>query len=79
MVKIKKILLNLFILLFFLNNNSFAKPLPPGSGSGDVPANILLLLDTSASMDRIPKGGDSLFKVIDIIACYGSWCLQNDL
>ena len=67
MKKIKKILLNLFILLFFFNNNSFAKPLPPGSGAGDVPANILLLLDTSASMDRIPKGGDSLFKVLDIL------------
>ena len=43
--KMKKILLKLFFFLLIFNNNIFAKPLPPGSGSGDVPANILLLLD----------------------------------
>ena len=29
-----------------------AKPVPPGSGEGDVPANILILIDSSASMRR---------------------------
>ena len=30
---------------------------PPGSGSGDVPANILFLLDSSASMNRTIGAG----------------------
>ena len=49
------------ILFFFvfcsLNQISFSKPLPPGSGSGDVPANILFLLDSSASMNRTIGAG----------------------
>ena len=39
-----------FFLLFFVCQNSYSKPIPPGSGAGDVPANILFLLDSSASM-----------------------------
>ena len=31
-------------------NNAFSKALPPGSGIGDVPANVLLMLDKSGSM-----------------------------
>ena len=41
---------SLFFLLILLNQNVFSKPIPPGSGEGDVPANILILLDSSASM-----------------------------
>ena len=40
----------IFFLLFFVCQNSYSKPIPPGSGAGDVPANILFLLDSSASM-----------------------------
>ena len=36
-----------------------AKSPPPGSGSADVPANILLMLDTSGSMAELLPGGDS--------------------
>ncbi len=36
-----------------------AKTPPPGSGSADVPANILLMLDTSGSMDEEIPSGDS--------------------
>ena len=33
-----------------------AKSPPPGSGTGDVPANVLLMLDTSGSMGtRLPS------------------------
>ena len=39
-----------FFLIFFVCQNSYSKPIPPGSGAGDVPANILFLLDSSASM-----------------------------
>ena len=35
--------------------------MPPGSGEGDVPANILILLDSSASMSNNQvQGGDGL-------------------
>ena len=39
----------------------FAKPIPPGSGEGDVPANILLMLDTSGSMGWPPAGAVSSY------------------
>ena len=41
---------SLLILVLNFNQSTNAKPLPPGSGEGDVPANILILLDSSASM-----------------------------
>ena len=41
---------SLLILVLNFNQSIYAKPLPPGSGEGDVPANILILLDSSASM-----------------------------
>ena len=40
----------LLILVLNFNQLTYAKPLPPGSGEGDVPANILILLDNSKSM-----------------------------
>jgi type IV pilus assembly protein PilY1 len=68
MTKIIKILIiKLLFFLFVLNNNVFSKPLPPGSGVGDVPVNILILLDSSASMSANPFGGDSLSSVGDIV------------
>ena len=36
----------------------YAKPIPPGSGEGDVPANILFLLDSSLSMQAPISGTD---------------------
>ena len=57
-----KRLFKIFILLTLVlnfNQLTYAKPLPPGSGEGDVPANILILLDSSKSMknrigDKVP-------------------------
>ena len=45
-----KIFKNLLLILFLLNIHQQvqAKPIPPGSGEGDVPANILFLIDSSA-------------------------------
>ena len=53
--------LKLFVFLFalILNSNANAKPVPPGAGDGDVAANILFLVDSSASMGRW-IGGDGL-------------------
>ena len=41
-----------FFFLFAFNQTAFSKPAPPGSGTGDVPANILILLDNSKSMSQ---------------------------
>ena len=49
---LKIIISNLLFVLVVLNQNAISKPIPPGSGEGDVPANILILLDSSASMKR---------------------------
>ena len=42
-------IISLFLIIFC--QNSYSKPIPPGSGTGDVPANILFLLDSSNSMN----------------------------
>ena len=49
----------LFVFLFlnlYSETQVHAKPVPPGSGEGDVPANILFLIDSSASMSRRISG-----------------------
>ena len=48
----------LLVLVLNFNQLTYAKPLPPGSGEGDVPANILILLDSSKSMKN--KIGDAI-------------------
>ena len=40
----------LLFLLFFVCNNSYSKSPPPGTGTGGIPANILIMLDNSGSM-----------------------------
>ena len=54
--------LNVFIFLavIFTFPQSHSKPIPPGSGEGDVPANILFLLDSSLSMKNPVSGGTYL-------------------
>ena len=42
--------ISVFFIALVLNYNANAKPVPPGAGDGDVPANILFLVDSSASM-----------------------------
>ena len=60
----KKILVILFILC--INQLAIAKPVPPGSGEGDVPANILILLDNSKSMsnNKIGSGVEDVYGAI---------------
>ena len=64
---LKIIISNLFIVLVVLNQNAISKPLPPGSGAGDVPANILILLDSSASMNRKLSSGSGIDNPNDIV------------
>ena len=63
MMKHLKILSLLFLLSFSGNVN--AKPVPPGAGGGDVAANILFLVDSSASMGRW-IGGDGIGPVAGV-------------
>ena len=49
----KKLILLLTLFIIIISSQiSYSKSIPPGSGAGDVPANILFLLDSSASMDQ---------------------------
>ena len=65
--KIKDFLVNTFsvnlvliIALIIFIPKAYSKPIPPGSGEGDVPANILFLLDSSKSMKASITGGSYL-------------------
>ena len=63
----KLLIIQFFLFFVVLNQNSFSKSLPPGSGAGDVKANILILLDTSLSMSRKPFGGAAIYYPGDLI------------
>ena len=60
MKQIKLIILKLIFFLIFFNQSSFSKGLPPGTGVGDLPVNILILLDTSQSMEQKPLKGEGI-------------------
>ena len=63
MTKIIKILIiKLLFFLLVLNNNVFSKPLPPGSGAGDVPVNILILLDIRGGSNNV-NGNQTLILI----------------
>ena len=54
---LKNIKIIISLLIIFYGGSLNAKPVPPGAGEGDVPANILFLVDSSASMgNRIGQG-----------------------
>ena len=59
---IKIVIIN-FILCLFIIPKSFTKPIPPGTGEGDVPANILILLDSSVSMRNLVSGDDGTYGI----------------
>ncbi len=61
-MKIKKLILTVFLFAFSLSETLFAKALPPGTGIGDVPANLLILLDKSGSMGWRMGGGTTGMK-----------------
>ena len=50
-------LIKILFLFSIFNNSVFAKGLPPGTGSNDVPANVLILLDKSGSMNSTVSTG----------------------
>ena len=58
----KKIIKYFLLIVFLLDFNVQveAKPVPPGSGEGDVAANIIFLIDSSASMKRRINNRDAV-------------------
>ena len=64
---LKIIISNLLLIAFVFNQNVYSKPIPPGSGEGDVPANILILLDSSLSMQSKITDGASIKFPYDIV------------
>ncbi len=65
----KKILnLIIFFIIIISGQSSYSKPIPPGSGAGDVPANILILLDSSNSMKKSISGvNDAITEPRDVV------------
>ena len=63
----KIIVVKILLLATIFNQSVFAKPIPPGSGEGDVPANILILLDSSASMHTGILSGAPMDNAEDIV------------
>ena len=59
-MNLKILILKILISLLVMSGNVFAKAVPPGSGQGDVPANILILLDKSGSMSARLGGGTGI-------------------
>lgn len=60
-MKLSKIFLLIFIFSSIFIKDSFSKNLPPGTGIGDVPANLLILLDKSGSMGTTMTTGTSIY------------------
>ena len=64
MVRLSKIILSLLILAFSFQAQ--AKNPPPGSGTSDIPANILIMLDTSGSMNSKLYSSVQVYYPLDV-------------
>ena len=64
---IKIIIVKILLLIIIFTESVFSKPIPPGSGEGDVPANILFLLDNSLSMRNTITEGAGIDVVLDLV------------
>ena len=62
MVRLSRVIL--VISFLFLNSELLAKNPPPGTGTSDIPANILIMLDNSGSMSiQLPQRAGLLYPV----------------
>ena len=65
MVRYTKLII--IYIIFFLNISYVtAKSPPPGTGTSDVPANILIMLDNSGSMRTRLSTANNLFYPVDV-------------
>ena len=60
-MNIKTLLIKILFSILILTSSVFGKALPPGSGIGDVPANVLILLDKSGSMGARMTSGAGVY------------------
>ena len=65
--RLKYLISATLILCLFPIEDMMAKDPPPGSGSGDVPVNVLFLLDNSLSMRRQIIPGDGMWSPWDLV------------
>jgi len=56
----------LIVLLIIIANKAFAKSPPPGTGTANVPANILIMLDNSGSMQSQLQSAAKLYYPVDV-------------
>ena len=64
MVRYWTIVLSLFLSLCM--TGSYAKNPPPGTGTSDIPANILIMLDNSGSMSARLAGAVQIHYPVDV-------------
>ena len=64
MVRFSKIIIMLF--LVFANFQANAKNPPPGTGTSDIPANILIMLDNSGSMSAKLYSSVQVYYPLDV-------------
>ena len=65
MVTFKKIIF-FIIILFSISSKVYSKNPPPGTGTSDVPANILIMLDNSGSMSARLSGAVQIHYPVDV-------------
>ena len=65
----KKLIITLVFFIFIIVNKAYSKLPPPGTGTSDIPANILIMLDNSGSMSWDINGNyisSSIYYPIDV-------------
>jgi type IV pilus assembly protein PilY1 len=65
MARYKRIIIFL-IILFSISGKVYSKNPPPGTGTSDVPANILIMLDNSGSMSSRLSGAVQIHYPVDV-------------
>ena len=64
MARLSAITISLIVLFFSLNAS--AKNPPPGTGTSDIPANILIMLDNSGSMSAQLYSSVQIYYPLDV-------------
>ena len=65
MARLRKLIIAIFVLLVNIIEVNAKSP-PPGTGTSDLPANILIMLDNSGSMRSQLSSGQSLLYPEDV-------------
>ena len=66
-IHLKSFFIKSIFLISLLMGAAESKPLPPGTGVGDVPSNVLILIDKSGSMSSCMPGGDYFCRPLSLI------------